>query len=154
MSGLALFIATAGPTGYVRFAPGTAGSAIGLAVYLAMHALGFGIATEVGVTVVTVVIGTWAGAAAARHFQQDDPSPVVIDEVAGQLVTLAATGAGLRGAVLGFLVFRALDVIKPWPSGRLERLHGGVGIMADDVAAAIYGNLILRAAFLGVPGLI
>ena len=151
MNSLALFVATVGRTGYVRFAPGTAGSAVGLAIYLAMHYLGLPAATQVGFTVVVILIGTWAAAEAARHFQQEDPSQVVVDEVAGQLVTLVLTGARLQGAVIGFLIFRALDVIKPWPSGHLERMHGGVGIMADDVMAGVYGNIILRLLIRFVP---
>ena len=153
MTPLALFIATVGRTGYIRFAPGTAGSAVGVGIYLAMHYLGLSGPTQVACTVIVIIGGTWAASEAARHFQQDDPSQVVIDEVAGQMVTLVLTGAKWPGALLGFLLFRALDVIKPWPSGHLERLHGGVGIMADDVMVALYGNVILQAAFLALPDL-
>ena len=60
----------------------------------------------------------------------------------------------LRGALLGFVLFRVLDVLKPWPARRFERLHGGVGIMADDIMAAIYGNLLLQAAIRLVPGVL
>jgi phosphatidylglycerophosphatase A len=57
----------------------------------------------------------------------------------------------MTGVVAGFLIFRALDVIKPFPAGRLEHLHGGLGIMADDAMAGIYGNLVLRAGILFFP---
>ena len=153
MNSLALFVATVGRTGYAPFAPGTAGSAVGVAIYLAMVYIGLPTSTQVVVTVLAIVGGTWAAAEAARHFQQEDPGQVVVDEVAGQLVTLVLTGARLQGAVIGFLIFRALDIIKPWPSGRLERMHGGIGIMADDVMVAIYGNLILQAVFWKMPEL-
>jgi phosphatidylglycerophosphatase A len=104
------------------------------------------------VTVVIVIAGgVWAAGQAAHHLQQEDPSQVVVDEVAGQLVTLVLTGSALRGAILGFLVFRALDIIKPWPAQKIERLHGGVGIVGDDVAVAIYSNLILQGVFYFVP---
>ena len=154
MSSLALYIATVGPTGYARIAPGTAGSAFGLGLYLAMHYLGIDWKVQLGVTIAVIVIGTWAGAEAARHFQQDDPSYVVIDEVAGQLVTLVLTGAKLQGALLGFVLFRALDVIKPPPSNHFERMHGGVGIMADDVAAGLYAmaGVTVLAAVGWLPG--
>ena len=56
------------------------------------------------------------------------------------------------GVLAGFLLFRALDIIKPWPARQLEHLHGGVGIMADDVMAAIYANLILRGVAYALPG--
>jgi len=62
----------------------------------------------------------------------------------GMLVTLFLVPVGWRGAIGGFLLFRLFDVVKPWPSNRLERLHGGVGVMADDGMAAIYANLALR----------
>ncbi len=74
-----------------------------------------------------------------------DPGPVVIDEVLGMLVTLFLNPVGWSGAILGFLLFRASDIIKPYPANRLEQLHGGVGVMADDLMAAIYANLALRA---------
>ena len=151
MTGLALFFATMGPTGYVRFAPGTFGSAIGVLFYLLLYYLRFDMVTQVVVTVLVTAAGVWAASAAARHFQQEDPSHVVVDEVAGQLVTLILTGAAIRGSILGFLVFRVLDIIKPWPAQRIERLHGGLGIVGDDVAVAIYGNLILQGVFYFVP---
>ena len=63
----------------------------------------------------------------------------------GMLLTLFLIPVGWGGALLGFLAFRATDVLKPYPANRLERLHGGVGVMADDAMAAIYANLALRA---------
>jgi phosphatidylglycerophosphatase A len=77
----------------------------------------------------------------------------VVDEVAGQLVTLFGTGAGWKGAILGFLLFRALDIVKPWPANRLEGLPGGWGIMADDIMAALYGCAILHTIIWLVPGM-
>ena len=67
-----------------------------------------------------------------------------MDEVVGMLITLALLPVTVTGAVVGFLVFRVLDVVKPWPSGQFEKLHGGLGVMADDGMAAIYGNLVMR----------
>jgi phosphatidylglycerophosphatase A len=68
----------------------------------------------------------------------------VIDEVIGMLITLAFIPVGLSGAIAGFVLFRIFDVIKPYPAGRLEALHGGLGVMADDAMAAVYANLSLR----------
>jgi phosphatidylglycerophosphatase A len=101
-----------------------------------------------------VIAGTWAASVAAGYFGREDPGHVVIDEVAGQLLTLMLTGVGLTGAIAGFFLFRVLDVIKPWPAAQFERLHGGIGIMADDLMAALYGNLILQAAVRIVPGVL
>jgi phosphatidylglycerophosphatase A len=68
----------------------------------------------------------------------------VLDEVVGMLITLAFIPVGIAGALIGFFLFRLFDVLKPFPAGRLERLHGGLGVMADDAMAAIYANIALR----------
>ena len=95
---------------------------------------------------VIVAAGVWSGTIAERHFGSTDPGPGVIDEVAGMLVTLYALPAGWVMAIAGFFLFRVLDVFKPLPAQRFERLHGGLGMMADDLMVAIYGNLLLRVA--------
>ena len=94
------------------------------------------------------VAGSWSGSVAERHFGRTDPGQVVIDEVLGMLITLFLNPVGWQGALAGFLLFRVADVIKPFPANRLEQLHGGFGVMADDAMAAIYANLVLRAAAL------
>ncbi len=154
MTGLALFIATVGKAGYSRFAPGTVGSAVGLAIYLAMYYVGLDAVMQVALTVLVTAGGVWAASEAARQFQQEDPSQVVVDEVAGQMVTLVLTGVSLKGALIGFLLFRVLDILKPWPAGRIERLHGGIGIVGDDVVVALFGNAILQVVRLTYPDLL
>jgi phosphatidylglycerophosphatase A len=67
-----------------------------------------------------------------------------MDEVVGMLITLAFIPVGLSGALAGFVLFRLFDVFKPYPAGRFEKLHGGLGVMADDAMAAVYANLCLR----------
>jgi phosphatidylglycerophosphatase A len=96
--------------------------------------------------------GVWAGTVAERYFGGIDPGPVVIDEVVGMLITLAFVPVGWSGALLGFVLFRIFDVIKPYPAGRFERLPGGLGVMADDAMAAVYANLSLRLALWLLPG--
>jgi phosphatidylglycerophosphatase A len=81
-----------------------------------------------------------------------DPGAVVIDEVLGMLVTLAFLDVTIAGALAGFIVFRLLDVWKPFPAARLEHLHGGPGIMLDDAMAGVYANLILRVLMVAWPG--
>lgn len=143
MTRAAVFIATVGYSGYFPFAPGTVGSAAGLLVYLLVW-WAQSPAVEVGLIVVLFAAGVWAGTTAERYFGGIDPGPVVIDEVVGMLITLAFVPVGVSGALAGFVLFRIFDVIKPFPAGRLERLHGGFGVMADDAMAAIYANISLR----------
>ena len=143
MTRLAVFLATVAYCGYFPIAPGTVGSAAGLVVYLLVWWTRSPI-VEVGLIVATFVVGTWAATLAERHFGGTDPGPVVIDEVLGMLITLAFIPAGWPAALTGFVLFRIFDVIKPFPADRLERLHGGLGIMADDAMAGVYANLALR----------
>jgi phosphatidylglycerophosphatase A len=75
----------------------------------------------------------------------------VIDEVMGMLITLFMIPVGWGGLLLGFLLFRALDVVKPFPARQLEHLHAGYGVMADDAMAAVYANLLLRGAMYLAP---
>jgi phosphatidylglycerophosphatase A len=127
--------------GYVPFAPGTFGSAAGLLLWWLIPSS----ALAQGLAIVSIfAVGAWSAGVAERHFGKIDPRHVVIDEVMGMLITLLLVPVGWRGAAGGFLLFRLFDVVKPWPSNRLEQLHGGVGVMADDGMAAIYANLALR----------
>jgi phosphatidylglycerophosphatase A len=151
MTRLAVFVATSGGAGYAPVAPGTAGSAVGVLVFLLVRDWSF---LSIGLLIAAVtVVGTWASDRAAVHFGREDPGPVVIDEVAGQLVTLAGTGVGVTGAVVGFFLFRILDIIKPWPARRFELLPGGFGIMADDLMAGVYGNVALLLLLRLAPGM-
>jgi phosphatidylglycerophosphatase A len=141
---LAVFIATVGYCGYFPFAPGTVGSAAGLLFYALVWWIGSPV-FEIAFIAVLFAAGVWAGTTAERYFGGVDPGPIVMDEVVGMLITLAfIPGLGLSGALAGFFLFRIFDVIKPFPADRLERLHGGLGVMADDAMAAVYANLSLR----------
>jgi phosphatidylglycerophosphatase A len=148
---LAVLLSTVLYVGYAPFAPGTFGSAAGLIVYAAIAWTGSPY-TEVAAMLAIFGVGAWAGTIAEQYFGGVDPGPIVIDEVLGMLVTLAFIPVGWSGAITGFVLFRIFDVIKPFPAGRLERLHGGLGVMADDAMAAVYANLALRAARWALPG--
>lgn len=151
MMRLALLVCTVCGVGYSPVAPGTAGSAAGLVFYVLFRWLGLSPLSE-GVAIVAIfVVGAWSGTLAEKHFGTTDPGAGVIDEVAGMLVTLYMLPATVTVAAAGFFVFRVLDVVKPFPARQFEALHGGWGMMADDVMAAIYGNLILRAAIHVAP---
>lgn len=150
MRRLGVFVATCGYLGYAPVAPGTFGSAAGLAVFVAVRSTGSA-AVELAVIAVLFLVGIWSSTQTERELGVTDPGPVVIDEVVGMLITLALLPVNATGALVGFLVFRVLDVVKPWPSAGFERLHGGLGIMADDGMAAIYGNLIMRGLIVMAP---
>ena len=151
MDRLGVFFATCAHVGYVPMAPGTFGSAAGLVLFWAVRSTGSS-AVEMTAIAAVLAIGVWSGAAAERYFRGVDPGPVVIDEVFGMLVTLAFLPVSVTGAIVGFFVFRLLDIVKPWPARRLEALHGGFGIMADDGMAAVYANLIMRGLIAVAPG--
>ncbi len=154
MTRLAVFLATAAYSGYFPFAPGTVGSGVGLVVYGLIKWIDPPNvrAVELAFIVGLFAVGVWAATTAERYFGGVDPGPIVLDEVVGMLVTLAFIPVGITGAVVGFVLFRIFDVIKPFPARQLEALHGGFGVMADDAMAAIYANVSLRLLILVLPG--
>ena len=147
---LGLFIATCGYLGYVPVAPGTFGSAAGLVVFAALRWSGSP-ALELAIIILLFAVGVWSANAAERHFGGVDPAPVILDEVVGMLVTLAFLPVNITGAIVGFLLFRLFDVVKPWPANRFEALHGGLGVMADDAMAGVYGNVAMRLLVVALP---
>ncbi|GAB4336383.1 MAG: phosphatidylglycerophosphatase A [Desulfobulbaceae bacterium] len=134
MDRLLLFIATGCGSGYLPKAPGTWGSLLGVAVWAGvqgMTPLSYG-----GVVAALFVIGLASAGAAEKILDKGDPSIVVIDEIVGQLIALAGAPFHAGAALLGFLLFRFFDILKPFPIGWLDKhFHGGLGIMLDDVAA-------------------
>jgi len=151
MSGIVRVLATVGTLGERLPAPGTTvGSLVGALLFAGAaalwpgHILGAALA---GLTVL-VPLSIWACGAEAIRRGVGDPGPVVLDEVAGQWVALALLvavrpGVPAAGALAAsFLLFRAFDVVKPWPIGRLERLPGGWGIVADDLAAGLAAGAV------------
>lgn len=139
---LALLVATLGGVGHAPFAPGTVASG------LTALALGLVPAARPAVVVfliAVIVVGTWAAQEAERSLGGKDPGAIVIDEVAG--MTLSVIALPLTPAVLiaGFVLFRVLDVVKPYPANALQRLPGGVGVMIDDLVAGLYALLLLVA---------
>ena len=137
---LAVVVCTFGYIGYFPVAPGTAGSVAGLVLYGLLRWLQAPPAVEAAVIALLFGIGVWSGTHAERYFGSTDPGPGVIDEVVGMLITLFLLPATWGIAIAGFFVFRVLDVVKPFPARRFESLHGGMGMMADDVMSALYAN--------------
>lgn len=181
---LALAIATCG-VGYLPLAPGTWGSLVGIgllfflrAAYFKFKEFAFGqhwitadafnadsmfrdsfLFTTVLLLVIGLIsaVGTWAASRAEKIVGRKDASIVVVDEVAGQLLTfifLPQYYIGLNPAVLvGFIAFRLFDIVKPYPARKLESLTGGLGIMADDLVAGAYAALLLSViSFFSISG--
>jgi phosphatidylglycerophosphatase A len=149
----AVALASFGYVGFFPFAPGTAGSAAALVIFLPVRWAG-SLALEIALAALVAVTGVWAATEAERALGRQDPGPVVIDEVAGMLVSLFFLPATWPVIVTAFLAFRIFDIIKPWPCDALERLHGGLGIMADDLAAGVYANLTVQFLIRIIPGLL
>ena len=148
--GPAVWIATCGGVGYLPIAPGTAGSVVAVAVTAALGVLPQTVPwlrlLLVGAAAVVLFIGIWTSTRAEAFFGKTDPHEVVIDEVAGQFLTLAAIPqVTWKWLALGFLLFRLLDIVKPFPARRAERLPGGWGIMIDDMIAGVYGAATIFA---------
>jgi phosphatidylglycerophosphatase A len=139
----AKLVATGLGSGYSPFAPGTAGSIVGLLLFLPLAGVTW--PAQLAAIAAVTLVGALAAGRVARGMGRKDPGLVVVDEVAGQWITFLALPFTPVIALAGFLLFRVMDIVKPWPARDLERLPGGWGIMADDVAAGIYAHLLLRA---------
>ncbi|HVF51313.1 MAG TPA: phosphatidylglycerophosphatase A [Pyrinomonadaceae bacterium] len=160
---LALAIATCG-VGYLRVAPGTWGSAVGVGIYVLLRASsgavfeyagarGWSVVSlealrttfELLLVVAVTIVGVWASTRAESLLARKDPGAVVIDEVAGQLITFLFVpfNSGAWAVAAGFVAFRVFDIWKPYPIRRLEALESGLGIMADDVLAGAYAATLL-----------
>ncbi len=148
MSGLARLIATWFGCGYAPKAPGTAGSLAAIVIAWALHAYAGVTAMGMGwLAILLSIPGIWASDVVARESGGKDPQIVVVDEVVGQWMTLAgATALNWKSWLLAFVLFRLFDIWKPPPVRQLERLPGGLGIVADDAMAGVYGALVLFAA--------
>jgi phosphatidylglycerophosphatase A len=129
--------------GHVPIAPGTAGTAGAIPLYLLLRPHGPGV-VAIAAAVVTV-IGIWSSGRVERRLGIEDPQIVCIDEVAGVLITWIAAPMTTRALIAGFIAFRVFDQLKPWPANALQRLPGGPGIMLDDVAAGVWCAAVLLA---------
>ena len=138
-----LFVATGFFIGTVPFAPGTFGSLIGLPVCFLLSRLN--LLQSVISILVFILFAIGIASAAEKILKQKDPGQIVIDEIAGLMVTFAGLPFNLKTALAGFIIFRVFDILKPFPIRILERrVGGGTGVVLDDVLAGVYGNLILR----------
>jgi len=136
-------------------APGTWGSLAALPFALVAVMIG-GQFLLMALILVGFVVGVWASGKLATYHRLQDPQRVVIDEVVGQWLAILPLALDWRFYPVAFVLFRFADITKPWPLKDLERLHGGVGIMADDVGAGVYAGALtwLIAVWLGSQGTI
>lgn len=140
---MVLFFATGGFLGYIPLAPGTFGSLAALPICYLLVKLPT--TTSALVIVLFAVVAVGIAGQAEKWLNTKDPGCIVIDEVAGQMVTLIGLPFNVFVVIGGFLIFRCLDIIKPFPIKWLEnRLSGGFGIVADDVLAGLIGNVLIR----------
>ncbi|TAM41820.1 phosphatidylglycerophosphatase A [bacterium] len=128
--------------GYLPLIPGTFGSLAGVGLF---YLLQTGNPENYFLfTFCLIILGLFVSGRMERLLGKKDPSCIVIDEVAGMLVSLSFMPAIPRIVFLAFLIFRILDTLKPYPIGRLQNLRGSLGVMADDLIAGIYTNIILQ----------
>ena len=143
-------MATVGGAGYSPVASGTVGSFVTL---IALWLIPFSPLALVLALVAVTLAGIWAGSRVERALDAKDPGIIVIDEVAGMLASVLFLPRTMPVLVTAFLLFRLFDIWKPFPARQLQELHGGVGVMLDDLIAGGYALALIAAsrALLGVP---
>lgn len=136
---------TAFYSGYFPIAPGTAGTFVGMIFYILEFVIFGKISWMINLAIVLVMLypAIKIGDAGEEFFGEKDPSGVVLDEVMGYWISVLFHPFNWTIVILAFFIFRILDIIKPFPAGRLQKLNGGLGIMIDDYIAGVYTNIIL-----------
>jgi len=136
-------MATVGYTGFFPLAPGTAGSVVGVLIYVLLFP--FPAFFYLLTTATAFALACWVSERAEIILSRKDSPKIVIDEVVGYLITMAFLPPTLTTLVVGFLFFRFLDIIKPAPAGVINRrMKGGLGVVLDDAVVAVYVNILLR----------
>jgi phosphatidylglycerophosphatase A len=139
-----LFVAQGAYSGRFPVMPGTAGTIVGVLLHLGMARLS---PASYGALCVLIFLGgAWAAGRAELILGNRDSPSIVVDEIAGYLAAMFLIPPSWGFVVAGFTLFRIFDILKPWPLKRLQDLHGGPGVMLDDIGAAVYTNLVLRIA--------
>jgi len=139
-----MFLATGCYVGRIPLAPGTFGSL--LALIPCFFLSGLPLAVNYGLILLFIGLAVWVATGAEEILKAQDPGCIVIDEVAGMMMTLAGLPFDVLTVVSGFIIFRILDIIKPFPIRTAERhITGGAGVVLDDVIAGVMANVLLRA---------
>ena len=139
---MALAVASVGGAGYAPIASGTVGS---LVAAIALWLIPFSPTALLATLVVVTIVGVWAGSRVERALGAKDPGVIVIDEVAGMFLAVLFLPRTLPVLVSAFLLFRLFDIWKPYPARQIQELHGGLGVMLDDLIAGAYSLLPLVA---------
>ncbi len=138
------FLGTGLGVGHIPLAPGTMGTLVGVVLYLIFsrilpHPLSYGI-----MMVVFTSFGIWISEKCEGYLREKDSKVIVIDEIDGFLITMFALPFSFRFILLGFILFRIFDILKPFKIERIQHLPGGWGIMGDDIAAGALANIVLH----------
>jgi phosphatidylglycerophosphatase A len=141
VNSLLKYIATVGLAGFSPVAPGTAGTLVALII---VALLNLPPVLYVFMTLAVTGVGIIAAERVEEILQKKDPGCIVIDEVAGYFVAVAFLPHTMGYLIAAFFLFRFFDIVKPPPANMLQRLKGGVGVMADDIVAGLYTNLLLQ----------
>ncbi len=144
---LAIFLATGFGSGYSPIAPGTAGTIVAVPIYLLLvYVWHIGLPIYIAIVIIIITVGSLVAQRAGRHFGLIDAGQIVIDEIAGFLVGMTAAPIGWPAILIGFILFRAFDILKPWPANYFDnKVANGFGVVMDDVAAGGYVLIIIQA---------
>ena len=140
MNKLILILATGFNSGLLPYAPGTAGTFVGLILtWLLLH---LGVAIDFPLVFIVIVLGVYVAQQGEDFYGEKDAPQIVIDEIAGFLVAMYGLGSNML--IPAFILFRIFDILKPYPINKLQEFHGGVGIMLDDIVAGVVANLLIK----------
>lgn len=140
--GIAKLIATFFYVGLIPIAPGTFGTLAAIPLFYIIS--GLPLYLYLLITLVVIGVSVWASNIAEGIYGKTDPGQIVADEVAGYLVTMILIPPTAMNIIVGFILFRLFDIVKPPPVRSFERMHGGWGVVIDDVAAGVYACVCMH----------
>lgn len=139
---IAYLLSTGFYVGKLPIAPGTFGTLVAIPLILVYWDKG--ILAQISISLAVFFVGIWASTVVSQNFSNDDPDFVVIDEIAGLMVSMIGIKPTWEYILIAFILFRIFDILKPFPIKRFEKLEAGLGIMADDVVAGIYVLILMH----------
>lgn len=142
MKAMIVIFATGLGLGYTPKLPGTAGSLLGMLLVYVLAPLSWPL--YLSVLIPLIIFASWVSGQAEIIFQEKDSPKIVIDEIVGMLVTFIVVPLTWPTAIIGFVLFRLFDIVKPPPIHQLQKIKGGWGVVLDDVVAGVFANVILQ----------